>query len=320
LTLNGYGFASNAIVHWNGSPRITELVSSHRLRAKITAADVAKAHTALVTVVNPGKKTSNVVYFPIQKQTQKVSFAQKSLPAGGVVAVGDFNNDGILDIAMGVTISYNTGAIEIYLGKGDGSFHKPVVTDVDFGIVSIQAADFNGDGNLDVAAGSGGDTGNVIFFLGDGKGGMKQARGYGICCSLLYAIADFNGDGNLDVISWPNVYLGNGDGTFGPGFFFDDGESVGAVAVGDFNGDGQLDLACIIDYRRQVIILFGNGDGTFQIGSSYGIPYGSTGLPRSTLTTTESSIWLPTAFPSYLAREMEPSRSATDSTSTRMTK
>jgi len=280
LTLNGYGFASNAIVHWDGSPRITKIVSSNQLRAKITAADVAKAHTAWVTVVNPGKRTSNVVYFPIQKRTQKVSFTQQSLPSGGVVAVGDFNNDGILDVALGINNdSQQSGAIEVFLGKGNGSFSTPVVTDLNFdGIFALQAADFNGDGNLDLAVSySNGFTG-VYFFLGDGKGYFTQAPKYGLNTAPLNAIGDFNEDGKIDVISWPNVYLGNGDGTFTPGFFFDDGESVGAVAVGDFNGDGQLDLACIIDSRRQVIILLGNGDGTFEMASSYSIPYASSGV------------------------------------------
>lgn len=54
LTLNGSGFLSNAAVRWNGSNRTTTFVSANQLRATITAADIATAGTAAVTVFNPG--------------------------------------------------------------------------------------------------------------------------------------------------------------------------------------------------------------------------------------------------------------------------
>src|SRR6266566_175265 len=53
LTVNGTGFVSGAVVKWNGSPRTTTFVSSSRLTAASLASDIATAHTASVTVVNP---------------------------------------------------------------------------------------------------------------------------------------------------------------------------------------------------------------------------------------------------------------------------
>ncbi|MFN0086161.1 MAG: IPT/TIG domain-containing protein [Blastocatellia bacterium] len=53
LTVNGSGFVPGAIVNWNGSPRQTTFVDGTRLVAQITAADVAAAGTAIVTVANP---------------------------------------------------------------------------------------------------------------------------------------------------------------------------------------------------------------------------------------------------------------------------
>jgi hypothetical protein len=53
LTVNGSGFVSGATVNWNGSARTTTVVSSSQLTAAITAADIASAGTATITVTNP---------------------------------------------------------------------------------------------------------------------------------------------------------------------------------------------------------------------------------------------------------------------------
>jgi hypothetical protein len=67
LTVNGSNFVSGSKVHWNGSPRTTTFSSSTRLMASISAADIATAGTASVTVVNatPGGGTSNAKTFKI---------------------------------------------------------------------------------------------------------------------------------------------------------------------------------------------------------------------------------------------------------------
>jgi len=65
LTVDGTGFVSSSVVRWNGATRTTTFVSFTRLTATISAADIAVASTASVTVVNtaPGGGTSNVVTF-----------------------------------------------------------------------------------------------------------------------------------------------------------------------------------------------------------------------------------------------------------------
>lgn len=154
---------------------------------------------------------------------------------------------------------------------------SPTFNEVDAGqsgADSVAAADFNGDGNLDIAGVNLGTP--VSVYLGDGQGGFTYRGDYstGPNNDDSLTVGDFNGDGILDLaLRGGAVLLGNGDGSFQPPLTFpvkcDD-----AVAVGDFNADGKLDLACT-DSQHGVYILLGNGDGTFQQPTSYPLGSGS---------------------------------------------
>lgn len=132
---------------------------------------------------------------------------------------------------------------------------------------SVVAADFNGDGNLDIA-GVGSDI--VSVYLGNGRGRFQYRRDYSAGTgnnSDALAVGDFNGDGKLDLaVRGVSVLLGNGDGSFQAPLIYPAGDT--GVAAGDFNGDGKLDIAAA-DSSGVVYILLGNGDGTFQKPVSY---------------------------------------------------
>ena len=100
--------------------------------------------------------------------------------------------------------------------------------------------------------------------------------GYGELGFGPMAVGDFNGDGILDVVvsafaapSWSVfILLGKEDGSFNVSPVTVSSTSLGDVAAGDFNGDGKLDLAVANDVTNTVLILLGNGDGTFTPSAS----------------------------------------------------
>ena len=139
------------------------------------------------------------------------------------------------------------------------------------GVPSVVAADFNGDGNLDIAA-VGLYQRIVSVYLGNGHGRFQHRGDYATGQdngndSLV--VGDFNGDGKLDLaVRGVSILLGNGDGSFQRPLIYPAGDN--AVAVGDFNGDGKLDLAST-NSPGNLYILLGNGDGTFQKPVSYAL-------------------------------------------------
>jgi hypothetical protein len=198
------------------------------------------------------------------------------------VVLADFNGDNRLDVVVG-----NSGGstVSVLLGNGDGT----VQSRVDYAVGSapmtgpkaVAVADLNGDGNLDLVVGNGGAFGVVL--LGNGDGTFKPAVSDDALLSSV-ALGDFNGDSKFDLVGTGQVGLnrfvklltGNGDGSFSPS----NGVTTGVCEnrdplAADFNGDGKLDLAIMggfslqsntfcIGHHLDVLVLAGNGDGTFQ--------------------------------------------------------
>ncbi|HEY7502375.1 MAG TPA: FG-GAP-like repeat-containing protein, partial [Vicinamibacterales bacterium] len=138
----------------------------------------------------------------------------------------------------------------------------------EFGGIS---ADFNNDGNADLAFGPIADN-TVGIMLSNGTGGFGPATSRVLPGSPdAGEFGDFNNDGNVDIVigsddaaqAW--LLLGDGAGGFGPTITIPLPAEAQNLAVADFNRDGNDDLAVTNgDAGTAVWILHGNGNATFQ--------------------------------------------------------
>lgn len=259
LSLRGAGFAKDATVFWNGSPRATTFRSVVRLDATILASDVAQVGTATVTVVNPhpGGGTSNAVFFPISLPSVSVGWLNKNNVTGNeysvAMASADFDGDGNLDVALLDAFPSNGNTIQVYLGNGDMTFRQEAGYLA--GDTSILTDDLNGDGKFDLVTTDSLGAFEVLLGNGDGtfQAPLVTATTPG---AFAGALGDFNGDGTLDMVihyvvsatpSTFEVFFGNGDGTFQMPTTYGDGENLFpvSIALGDYNSDGIIDLAVV---------------------------------------------------------------------------
>ena len=186
------------------------------------------------------------------------------------ILTGDFNNDSITDVCS----QDASGAALIMLGNGDGTFRKQGTYAMNE-TRGREAADVNGDGNIDIVLAGFTDF-SVHVLLGNGDGSFKAQS----CYSLGHRVhdvtcVDVNNDGNMDILSADDtnnsmsVLLGNGNGTFRAASSFTAGWATSTVSVADVNHDGYLDGIVSNKYSYNISILMGNGDGTFKAQACY---------------------------------------------------
>ncbi|CAF4827986.1 unnamed protein product [Rotaria sp. Silwood1] len=208
--------------------------------------------------------------------SSRINYSTGRLSLPYWVAVGDFNNDNLSDIAVA---NYGTHNIGIFLGYGNLNFSNQSTFQFDSSRpVSLAIGDFNQDNRLDIAVVNNG-TFNVVILLGFGNGSFQMHTTYDMGYDSMpssIAVADFNNDNQLDIVvvnygtSNLAILLSMGNGIFSMNTYSTGrGSNPCSVAIGNFNNDNSSDIAVANSATDTVSIFLGNGNGTFTINTTY---------------------------------------------------
>ena len=169
-------------------------------------------------------------------------------PAG--VTAGDFNGDGVADIATCLSAG---NSVSVLYGTGGGAFAGVVGVPTGAGPVAVVSADFNGDGRADLVTANAG-AGNLSVLLSTGSGFAPAAAvSFGAGTPTCLAVGDANGDSRLDVIvgragnATLVTMLGDGAGGLAPGGSSSTLSNVSGLAAfyGAAPQDPFLDIATV---------------------------------------------------------------------------
>jgi hypothetical protein len=209
------------------------------------------------------------------------------------LAMGDFNHDGALDLA--VVVYGGTPQLDIFLGVGNGSFLTvPATYEVGTGPTSVAVGDFTGDEWLDLAV-TDYNSHTVKVLLNFGNGTFGDMTSYNTFDGgLSVVVGDFDGDRVNDLAVGCDA-VGNGivaelvgltnvdpsdpqnlipNGSFAYSTSYTAGQGPDSIAPGfpDFNGDGNFDLAVANVASGTVSVRLGvspNAGGGFGAGVDY---------------------------------------------------
>ena len=191
------------------------------------------------------------------------------------VVIGDFNEDGIPDLA--VSVPGRTDTVDVWLGNGDGSLQKRQPHRGQPGS-NIFGGDVDRDGHLDIVI-SNSNNADIVVLLGRGDGTFSKSGVFSTGDSAVeIVIRDWDGDGIPDLLAMSvnlHLLLGTGNGKFAKqldcGIAVDFRETV----IADFNRDGKQDVATILYPSHSISVMLGDG----RCGLTARTDYATSGVP-----------------------------------------
>ncbi|MGE5340792.1 MAG: FG-GAP repeat domain-containing protein [Candidatus Omnitrophota bacterium] len=217
-------------------------------------------------------------------------FAVWAAVANVKILTGDFNGDGLTDIAL--TGGNGWICVPVAFSNGDGTFSVTCYPIGDFACwattanVKILTGDFNGDGKTDIALTGGKNWTTIPTAFSNGNGtftvtnkSIANFGGWASTADVKALTGDINGDGRTDISltgasGWGTLptAFSNGDGTYTvtnkpiSNFAGWAANANAKVLTGDFNGDGKTDIALTGESTWNTLpVAFSNGDGTFDV-------------------------------------------------------
>ncbi|MCU0425362.1 MAG: FG-GAP-like repeat-containing protein [Candidatus Kapabacteria bacterium] len=189
-------------------------------------------------------------------------------PQGRLVTTGDMNNDGLVDIIV-ANDGGGPGSVKVFLNNNGaaGTFFPAVSVGSGASAKAVAVADFNADGQLDIAVTYFGDT-KIDVYSRDNLGVFYTLSTIPVAIQTNFLTSgDFDNDGDIDLFATNNggfstVFFNNGQGNF-PSNSTIMGASIPNEMIFpvDINGDGNLD---IVYHNGNIEALINNGSGSFN--------------------------------------------------------
>ena len=195
---------------------------------------------------------------------------------------GDFNGDGIEDIATLNSNYSEVPELAIFLGKPDGKFEsEPNYFPYGEPRTSPQiiiAKDLNNDGLSDLVVSDNVWSTSFSVFLARENGGFTPEGVFDKEPSGELNIVDVDGDNNLDIVAAKRnqngffIVYGDGNGNFTNTVDYPSNSELESLVVGDLNGDGRKDLVAANDNENRIVSLLNTDNRTFsdEIEQNYG--------------------------------------------------
>lgn len=189
-------------------------------------------------------------------------------------AIGDFNNDGKMDMVVSIYTGMGYSYFQILTGNGDGTFQNGISynSGLENAPLVFSVADIDSDGDLDIITALA-FTSSYIKVFRNINGTFSQSVSVPIpstCYSFyLSAVTDFNSDGKIDLFlgcsdrTNTSAYVAYGDGTSFPNFISIPGVPgwTPDATIADFNQDGKPDIAGVEADNGYIYVAINTGAG-----------------------------------------------------------